>query len=144
VTPGQTNRQRVEAHTGDGVCAGCHVTQINALGFALESFDAIGQVRTTDNGQPVNTAASYDLPTGTISFAGAPELMQILAGSSEAHACYARRVSEYALARDMAEADRALVNELSAASMTDTGSLKAMVLAAVRSPLFTVRTGGTL
>jgi hypothetical protein len=145
VTPGQTNRQRVEAHTGDGVCGGCHATQINPLGFALENFDAIGQLRTTDNGQPVNTADSYELASSGITpFAGAPELMQILANSPEAHACYSRRVGEYALARDMAEADRALVNELTTASMTDTGSLKAMLLGAVRSPLFTVRTGGTL
>jgi hypothetical protein len=144
VMPGQTNRQRVEAHTGDGVCAGCHVTLINPLGFALENFDALGQLRTMDNGQAVNTAASYELSSGITPFSGAPELMQILAGSPEAHACYARRLGEYALARDAAEADRGLVNELTTASMTDTGSLKAMLTAAVRSPLFTVRTGGTL
>jgi hypothetical protein len=96
-----------------------------------------------DNGQTVDTAASYELSSGITPFSGAPELMQILAGSPEAHACYARRLGEYSLARDMAEADRGLVNELTTASMTDTGSLKAMLLATVRSPLFTVRTGGT-
>jgi hypothetical protein len=144
VMAGQTNRQRVEAHTGEGVCAGCHVTQINALGFALENFDAMGQLRTTDNGQPVNTMASYEFATGTLPFSGAPELMQILADSPEAHACYARRLGEFALARDTAEADRGLVNELTTASMTDVGSLKAMLLATIRSPLFTVRTGGVL
>ncbi len=144
VMPGQTNRQRVEAHTGDGVCAGCHENQINPLGFALENFDALGQLRTMDNGQVVDTAASYEFASGITPFSGAPELMQILATAPETHACYARRLGEYALARDTAEADRGLVNELTTASMTDTGSIKAMLLAAVRSPLFTVRTGGTL
>ena len=141
---GQTNRERVTAHTGEGVCGGCHLTVINPLGFAFENFDAMGQLRTTDNGNPVNTADAYELSSGLVPFAGAPELMAILAESPDAHACYARHASEFALARDMDEADRPLVNELTLASMSATGSIKAMLLAVVRSPTFSVRTGGTL
>nr|PZN24164.1 MAG: hypothetical protein DIU78_12645 [Pseudomonadota bacterium] len=44
--PGQTNRERVTAHTGPGTCGGaCHGTIINPIGFAFENFDAIGQER---------------------------------------------------------------------------------------------------
>ena len=142
--PGQTNRERVDAHTRDGVCGGCHTSMINPLGFAFENFDAIGQLRSTDNGNPVNTADAYELSSGLVPFSGAPELMAILAESPDAHACYARHASEFALARDMDEADRPLVNELTVASMSATGSVKAMLLAVVRSPTFSVRTGGTL
>jgi hypothetical protein len=144
VMAGQTNRERVTAHTGEGVCGGCHLSVINPLGFALENFDAMGQLRTTDNGNPVNTADAYELSSGIVPFSGAPELMAILAESPDAHACYARHASEFALARDMDEADRPVVNELTLASMSATGSIKAMLLAVVRSPTFSVRTGGTL
>ena len=64
--PGQTNRERVTAHTGQGECAGCHVSIINPLGFAFENFDAIGRIRTMDNGKPVNTADVYELATGPV------------------------------------------------------------------------------
>jgi hypothetical protein len=141
--PGQTTRDRVAAHTGEGTCAGCHASIINPLGFAFENFDAMGQIRTTDNGKPVNTADSYELATGVVSYAGAPELLALLAESPEAHSCYSARIGEYALGRDLDAADRPLVNEVVQASMAETGSIKSMLLAAVRNPLFSVRTGGT-
>jgi hypothetical protein len=140
--PGQTNRQRVAAHTGQGTCAGCHVQVINPLGFAFENFDAVGRLRDMDNGQPVDTADSYELATGIVSFSGAPELMALLAESPEAHACYARHLGEFGLARDMNQGDRSLVNELTLASRTDTGSIQSMLIALVRNPMFSVRTGG--
>jgi len=142
--PGQTTRQRVTAHTGEGECAGCHVTVINPLGFAFENFDAVGQLRTTDNGQPVNTADAYEFATGSVTFNNAPELLAILAESPEVHACYASRIGEYALGRDLDANDRPLVNELVQASRTETGAVKSILIAAVRNPLFSVRTGGTL
>ena len=70
--------------------------------------------------------------------------MAALAESPEAHACYSRQLGEYALGRDLGESDRALVNELTTASMSATGSVKAMLLAAVRSPRFLTRNGGAL
>jgi hypothetical protein len=143
--PGQTNRERVTAHTGSGECAGCHAVSINPLGFALENFDALGQTRTMDAGKLVNTADSYDLAsTGIVSFAGAPELMAILAESPDAHACYSRRLGEYALGRDMNETDRQLLNDMLATSTGTAGSIKNMLLAAIRSPRFSTRTGGAL
>mgnify|MGYP006176050065 CR=1 FL=1 len=45
-------------------CNSCHVT-IDPPGFALESFDASGRWRTTDNGVPLEqTAPDVDVPTG--------------------------------------------------------------------------------
>jgi hypothetical protein len=120
------------------------VSVINPLGFAFENFDAIGQLRSMDNGNLVNTADAYELSSGLVPFSGAPELVAILAESPDAHACFARHIGEFALARDMAEADRPLVNELSLASMSAVGSIKDMLLSVVRNPMFSVRTGGTL
>jgi hypothetical protein len=69
--PGQTNRQRVEAHTGDGFCGSCHATLINPPGFALENFDPSGRWRDRylrlADGKRVKGSevdAGYTLPDG--------------------------------------------------------------------------------
>ena len=42
-------------------CAGCHAF-INPFGFMQENFDAIGRLRTTDNGQPIDAEHPGRLP----------------------------------------------------------------------------------
>ena len=52
-----TVRQLTEKHTTDPRCAGCHA-RIDAFGFALEKFDAIGRRRERDLGdRPIDTHA---------------------------------------------------------------------------------------
>ncbi|MCH2125843.1 MAG: DUF1592 domain-containing protein [Pirellulaceae bacterium] len=54
---GLTVRQLTEKHVSLAQCAHCHI-RIDPLGFALESFDAIGRFREKDLvGQPVDTHA---------------------------------------------------------------------------------------
>jgi hypothetical protein len=138
--PGQTNRERVTAHTGKGTCGeGCHGVYINPIGFAFENFDAMGQPRPTDNGKPVDTSSEYDFADGTKSFSGAPELMQIMAGEGQVHGSYAGHLAEFTLARDVDESDRTFVQGLQKASMAPNSSIKAMVLSIVESPSFRVR-----
>lgn len=55
-------RARMEEHRKNPSCSVCHA-RIDPLGFSLENFDAIGQWREDDAGQPVETAAT--LPDGT-------------------------------------------------------------------------------
>jgi hypothetical protein len=140
--PGQTNRERVQAHTGVGVCGGCHNTLINPIGFAFESFDAAGQARTMDNGKPIDTTGSYDFGAGVTPFKNAAELSALLAESQQAHGCYAANLSEFALARDVAGGDGALVTALQTASVTERRSLKESLLAIVSSKEFTTALGG--
>jgi hypothetical protein len=49
-----TVRQLTEKHTSDLRCAGCHA-RIDAFGFALEKFDAIGRSRERDLGDRPST-----------------------------------------------------------------------------------------
>jgi hypothetical protein len=54
-TEGLTVRQLVEKHTTDPKCAVCH-QRIDAFGFSLEAFDAIGRHRDKDLGdRPIDT-----------------------------------------------------------------------------------------
>lgn len=147
VEPGQTNRERVNAHTGPGTCgAGCHTTIINPLGFAFENFDSMGQLRETDNGKPVDTSSEYDFGAGLVPFDGAAELMSLLAVSPRAHACYARHLAEFGLGRDIDERDEALISRLQRASALEGESIKELLMSVVASPGFLQRgpVGGAL
>jgi len=54
VPAGLTERQLVEQHTSAAACAKCHM-RIDAFGFALENFDAIGRLRSGPGSPAVNT-----------------------------------------------------------------------------------------
>ncbi|XXY50755.1 DUF1592 domain-containing protein [Sorangium sp. So ce269] len=139
--PGEkaTNRERVEAHTGKGTCgAACHGTMINPAGFAFEHYDAIGKYRTTDNGVPVNAADTYYLGGQPRSYADAIEFSRVLAESSEAHACYARRWVEFAQGREVGAKDRELIDKLGEASHGG-ASTKELILQIVSSASFLAR-----
>ncbi|HWA71390.1 MAG TPA: DUF1592 domain-containing protein [Polyangiaceae bacterium] len=137
--PGQTNRQRMSELTQN--CGGaCHTAYIDPLGFAFENFDGLGRNRETDNGQPVDTSASYPFAEGSQAFADGNELMKIMAGSAQVHTCYSKNVTGYALGRDLVESDRPLLESLGKVSLSE--SLKEMVVALVRDPAFRTRKEG--
>ena len=128
--PGQTNREMITTLTG-GCGRQCHTYYINPLGFAFENFDGMGRLRTIDNGKPVDTAAAYPFAEGYKPFAGAADLMQLMASSKQAHACYAKKIAGYALQRDIVQSDLATLDALSQVSMAG-GSIKQVMLALVQ------------
>jgi len=137
--PGQTNRERVSAFTGIGTCGqSCHGYYINPLGFAFENFDAMGQVRTMDNGKALDTTGEYPFADGTKAFTGAPTLLALLASQPQPHQTYSANLAEFVLARDVAEKDRAFINTLGQTSI-GAGSIKQLALAIIKSPAFTTR-----
>jgi len=135
--PGQTNRQRVQAHTGEGFCGNCHNTIINPPGFALESFDALGQERTMDNNQPVDTTGTFTVMDQSMTFSNIGDLTTQLAESPVAHACYVANLAEFALARDLGAGEVALLTGLQTQSQGSDASLKDMLLTMLQSSEFT-------
>lgn len=90
--PSLTTRQRVALQTKPAACISCH-SLINPLGFTLEGFDAIGRVRTLDNGKQVDTSGAYLDRTGTNhSFKDPLQLAKFLRESPEAHDAFAEQV----------------------------------------------------
>ena len=83
-----TNRSRTEAATASSTCAACH-DRINPLGFAFESFDALGAWRDTDNDLPVNTSVEVFLDGTAIAIDDAAALGAAIAASNDARGCYA-------------------------------------------------------
>jgi hypothetical protein len=107
-------RQQMEKHRANPACAACHV-RMDPLGFALENYNAVGQWRTHDAGQPID--ASGSLPDGR-SFRGSAELKTLLAADKEAFAeCLTEKLMIYALGRGLEGYDRPalqrIVKELS-------------------------------
>ena len=139
--PGQTNREMITQLTG-GCGQSCHTYYINPLGFAFESFDGMGRFRSTDNGRPVDTSSAYPFAEGYKPFADAAQLMQLMAGSKQAHACFAKKIAGYALQRDIVHGDVATLDALTEVSIAG-GSIKQVMLALVRDPAFHTRHGAT-
>jgi hypothetical protein len=137
----QTNRQRYAGLT-EGCGAVCHGQIINPVGFAFEGFDGLGRYRDSDNGQPLNTTGQYPFAEGTKSFSGATELMQQIAEGSQAHQCYAKKLASYALERDVVATEKPLVESLGATSRETGASLKALMLALVKTDAFRTHVGG--
>jgi hypothetical protein len=139
IKPGQTNREMIAMLT-EGCGRQCHTYYINPLGFAFENFDGMGALRTLDNGRPVDTAATYPFAEGNKQFSGASELMQLMASSTQAHSCYAKKISGYALQRDIVQTDLPLLGDLARTSQAG-GSIKQIILALARHSAFRTRLG---
>lgn len=110
--PGMTTRETVEELTEmEGtVCAGCHRGLINPLGFATESFDALGRYRTEQQffdaqgnaagSKPIDTTGvPYVTPGSEAPAAGAAELMAQIVSSGKVEACLSRNFFRYTFAR---------------------------------------------
>ena len=55
-------KEAMQLHRANPVCASCHA-KMDPIGFAMETFDAIGRYRTEENGRPIDNSAN--LPDGT-------------------------------------------------------------------------------
>jgi len=90
--PNLTTRQRVSLQTKPQFCTNCHGI-INPLGFTLERYDAIGKLRTSDRGQPVDCSGAYRDKSGAlVKFSGAADLAHYLANSDDAHSAFVTKL----------------------------------------------------
>jgi hypothetical protein len=139
--PNQTNRERISNLTAG--CGGeCHNALINPVGFAFEHFDGMGIYRDNENGKTIDSSGSYPFAEGTKTFSGPVDLMQHMANGEQAHMCYGKKLSSFALQRDIVAADMPLLQALKTASMASNGSVKQVILELVRNPAFRTRVGG--
>lgn len=137
---GNTNRERVDAHTGKGTCGeGCHSTIINPVGFAFENYDAIGAWRELDNGFTVDASGTFYFDGAPQSYANAVEFGQHAAASQQAHACYVGNLLVYAYARDVAASEQAIVAELGERSRGGSLSIQALLLELSQTQTFLTR-----
>jgi hypothetical protein len=146
--PGMSTREVYEKATACGV--GCHDTLINPPGFAFEMFDAVGSVRSSDQGKPINATGTITLREGytsaeksagkqtRVTFDGAVDLMNQLADQPRVHECYARNFMRFVLARELASVERGAGSVLGETSQKQR-SARELLLALVKLDAFRAR-----
>lgn len=133
---GETLRQRMERHSSDPSCAGCHKV-MDPIGFGLEHFDAIGRYRTHDGASEVN--ASGIMPDDT-TFDGAQELAGILANDPRFPFCVTKHFMTYSLGSAMSEnVDEDWATYLTEGADLSGGGLKSIITQVVLSRPFRER-----
>jgi hypothetical protein len=104
-----TVRERLTLHRDKPACAGCHAG-IDPLGFALENYDAVGQWRTKEAGQVVDSAG--ELPDGT-EINGPVQLKRVLLDRKElVLRNLTSKMLGYALGRALTLEDSCTVDEI--------------------------------
>jgi hypothetical protein len=139
VQEGVSTRQRLEMHTADPVCAGCH-SMIDPAGFAFEAFDEVGRFRTMDSGIPVDTSGTFELGLDVDgAYAKGDDFLARVADSQSVRACFAGHYLDFALSRPLPDPADACslraVRERFAAS----GDLRELIVTIASSDSFVMR-----
>lgn len=136
-----TLRQRMEQHRKDPLCASCH-TQMDAIGFGLENFDAIGVWRTNDGEGPVDPSGT--LPNGK-SFQGPAELRKILKQQDRQFARnFTEKLLTFALGRGVEKYDRCNLDAMTSSVEKQGYKLSTVVHEIVKSEPFRMRRPDTV
>ncbi|HXP89028.1 MAG TPA: DUF1592 domain-containing protein [Bryobacteraceae bacterium] len=126
-------RQRMDEHRTNAVCSSCH-KMFDPIGFALESFDAVGRYRTAEFGQPLDL--SGQLVDGS-QFTGPTGLRQALLRYSPQ---FVRVVTEklltYALGRAVGYYDMPTVRAIAHEAERNDNRFSSLVLGIVKSAPF--------
>ncbi len=139
IQEGLSTRARLEQHTTNPACSGCHAL-FDPAGFALENFDEVGRFRTMDHGAPVDTASKMTIGSDADGpFANGEELLTRVAGSHDVAACFARRYLEFALSRQQLTPEESCALKTVASEFTSSGDLKQLVGSIATNDAFRLR-----
>jgi hypothetical protein len=110
---------------------------MDPVGFALENFDAVGRLRGTDGGMPID--ASGGLPDGS-EFVGVSGLEQALLARPE---LFVRTLTEklltFALGRDLEYYDAPAIRKIVAGARDDSYRFSRLIMGIVSSAPFQMR-----
>jgi hypothetical protein len=134
-----TQREMMEIHRKRPECRSCHA-RMDPIGLGLESFNALGQFRTTENGAPIDTSGK--LLTGE-KFSDVAALKEILAGKRKPdfYRCLSEKLLTYAIGRGMEYYDATTIDQLAARMETSGGQLRELIQAIAESAPFQKRRG---
>jgi hypothetical protein len=128
----RTLRERSAAHLQQGSsCAGCH-TLMDPIGLGFETFDGIGQYRTSDNGAPIDTSGQLD----SVTFKGPTEIGAAVANHPNFGPCLAKNLYRYATGHVETFGEGPLVDAFGKYFVADGFRVKDLMLAIALSPGF--------
>ena len=131
--------EQLAAHRQNPACASCH-DQLDPIGIALESFDAIGLFRSSyPDGTPIDTSVELD---GVGEFKSVAELASALAGQSRTHRCMVQKAFTYALGRPTRAEDWPFIEPVESSFVSGGHQFADLVLGVVQSAPFRTHRGG--
>jgi len=104
----RTARERLEKHVTNDACAGCH-SLMDPVGLALESFDAVGMLRSEENGASIDPSGALD---GT-PYDDSPGMGRALRDHPALGPCLVQSLYRYALGRAPETGEMSLLEYLS-------------------------------
>jgi cytochrome c5 len=137
VTKVKTLRERLEQHRAGAICASCHKL-MDPIGFALESFDAVGRYRLFDeNYEPIDNSGDY---ADGSKIDGLPGLRKVLmARSTQVNTNVTKTLMTYALGRGVEYYDAPAVRTILRDAAPQNYRLSSIVLGIVKSAPFQMR-----
>ena len=132
-------RERMEVHRANVACAGCHA-RMDAIGFALENYDAVGAYRTQDGGFEIDAGGGF--PDGT-TFSGPAGLKDVLLSKKrEFCRCLTEKMMIFALGRGLEPTDRPTIERIVGRREEEDHRVSVLVAGIVASDAFRQRRGG--
>lgn len=129
----RTQRERVNLHLKNPVCAGCHKIT-DPMGLALENFDGGGQFRTAEHGAAIDTSGVLD----GVAFNDAAGLGQALHNHPSLPTCLTKRLFAYATGGLLEPADGTALEMLDQAFAGSGYRFKSLMQAVAMSDAFTI------
>lgn len=127
-------RERMDLHRADPACFSCH-KPLDALGFSMENFDAIGRWRTMDGTFPVD--ASGEMPSGR-KLDGVADLEKLIVDRKDDFLqALIEKMLTYATGRAMTAADQCHVDAIMETVEKKGGTMQDLILEVVKSDVFT-------
>jgi hypothetical protein len=136
--PAATTRERFARHAESERCATCHDT-IDGVGFTFENFDAVGRLRDSQAGKPVDSSGHLSLDGRDIALSDSAELARAVADSEELANCAARQIVRFAVGGDAPEVEDDFIQKTRALPTSERRSLVGLMLAFVESDAFAWR-----
>ena len=137
VTKVRTLRERLEQHRAGATCASCHKL-MDPIGFALESFDAVGKYRQFDeNYEPIDNSGDY---ADGSKIDGLPGLRNVLmARSTQVNVTVTKTLMTYALGRGVEYYDAPAIRAILRDAAPQNYRFSSIVLGIVKSAPFQMR-----
>ncbi len=128
---GRTRREQISDHIKNPACNACH-RALDPIGFALESFDALGAPQATDRGVPVVTSGDLD----GAPFTGPRDLSRLVRNHADAGPCLLRHVFRHVTGSDDATTETASLQVLATVQKEGGGRLLPLLRAVALSESF--------
>lgn len=126
-----TVRGRLLDHMENEGCSGCH-RRTDPMGLALEHFDGLGQLRTMENGMPIDVTADLK----DVRLEGATGVGEYLRKEPKVPACLVRNVYQYGVGRKTVGRDRSYLKARTEEFVASGYRFPALVASVASSPEF--------